>query len=125
MLQKTKVVARKYFEKLYDCKCDIVEYQEMIKLNKSTGFGEVTTYQNQSCKISYETLSTINIVGDNGAEVPLSTKLFISPDIKIKTGSKIKVTNSLGEVIEYKSSGEPAMYDTHQEIMLELFESWS
>lgn len=125
MLQKTKMVKRKYLEMLYDCKCDVVEYKEILKPNKSTGFGEITVLQNQSCKISYEKLSTINIVGDNGAKTPLSTKLFISPDIKVKTGSKIIVTNNLGQIETYKSSGEPALYETHQEIMLELFEGWS
>ena len=125
MLQKTKMVARQYFEKLYDCKCDIVEYKEIQKANKSTNFDEVKTLENQPCKISYESISTINVIDNNGAKTPISTKLFISPDIEIKTGSKIIVTNSLNEVIEYKSSGKPAKYDTHQEIMLELFEGWS
>lgn len=125
MLQKIKMVAKKNFEKLYDCKCDIVEYQEIQKPNKSTGFGEVKVKEQIPCKISYERISTINIVDDNANKKTLSTKLFISPDIEIKTGSKIIVTNSLGQIKEYQSSGEPAPYDTHQEIMLELFEGWS
>lgn len=127
MFQKIKVVeiARKNIEKLYDCKCDIVEYQKVQKENKSTSFKEVTTFLNQSCKISYEKTSTINLIDGNGANVPLSIKMFISPYIEIKTGSKIIATNKLGQVKEYKSSGEPAIYDTHQEIMLELFKGWS
>lgn len=125
MLQKVKMVARKNFEKLYDCKCDIVEYKEFQKPNKSTNFGELKVKENISCKISYESIASIHTIGKNASETPLSTKLFISPDIEIKTGSKIIVTNNLGQVKEYKSSGEPALYDTHQEIMLELFESWS
>ena len=125
MLQKVKMVARKNLEKLYDCKFDIVEYQEIQKPNKSTGFGEVKVKEQIPCKISYERISTINIVDDNANKKTLSTKLFISPDIEIKTGSKIIVTNSLGQIKEYQSSGEPAQYDTHQEIMLELFEGWS
>lgn len=124
MLQKVKMVARKNFEKLYDCKCDIVEYKEFQKPNKSTNFGELKVKENIPCKISYESISTVKTNG-NANETPLSTKLFISPDIEIKTGSKIIVTNNLGQIKEYKSSGEPAPYDTHQEIMLELFESWS
>ena len=125
MLQKVKMVARKNLEKLYDCKCDIVEYQEIQKPNKSTGFGEVKVKEQIPCKISYERISTINIVDDNANKKTLSTKLFISPDIEIKTGSKIIVTNNLGQIKEYQSSGEPAPDDTHQEIMLELFEGWS
>lgn len=125
MLQKTKMVAKKYFEKLYDCKCNVYEYIEVQKANKSTNFQEKLVLENQSCKVSYESISTIDVIDNNGAKTPISTKLFISPDIKIKTGSKIVVTDNRGEVIEYKSSGKPATYDTHQEIMLELFEGWS
>ena len=53
-----------------------------------------------------------------------ATKLFISPDITIKPGSKITVTQT-GVTTEYTGSGVPAVYPTHQEIMLELFESWA
>ncbi len=125
MLSKVKMVARKHFEMLYDCKCDIVEHQEIQRKNKSTGFDEITTLTKQPCKISYESISTVNIVDDNSTKKALSTKLFISPDIEVKTGSKVIVTNNLGQITEYKSSGEPAIYDTHQEIMLELFGGWS
>lgn len=118
-------LARKNIEKLYDCKCDIVECKSYQKENKSTGFKEETVILNQMCKISYEKLSTVNIINDNSATVPLLVKMFISPDINVKTGSKIIATNNLGQVKEYKSSGEPAIYDTHQEIMLELFKGWS
>lgn len=125
MLQKAKMVARKYFEQLYDCTCDVIENKEMLQSNKSTFFEEVKVIKNQPCKISYEKISTISLVNDNSAEVPLSIKLFISPDIKIKSGSKIIVTAKDGSNVSYKSSGSSAKYDTHQEIMLELFDRWS
>ena len=51
-------------------------------------------------------------------------KLYIYPDINIKNGSKIIVTQN-GKKQEYKNSGEPARYETHQEIMLELFKGWA
>lgn len=47
-------------------------------------------------------------------------KLFISPDVAIKAGSKIIVTQH-GRTTEYSNSGVPAVYPTHQEIMLTLF----
>ncbi len=125
MLSQVKMVARKKFEKYYDCICDVIEYQEIQKENKSTGFIESIVISKQPCKISYEKLSTVNVISDNSAKASLSTKIFISPDIKIKNGSKVIVTNNLGQIKEYKSSGEPATYDTHQEIMLELFKGWS
>lgn len=125
MLQKTKMVVRKNLEKLYDCTCDVIEYKEIQKENKSYGFDEVKVFENQPCKISFESISKINSVDDNGSNVPLSVKLFISPDIKISTGSKIIVTQRNTLITEYKSSGKPATYDTHQEIVLELFKGWS
>lgn len=56
--------------------------------------------------------------------VSQSVKLFISPDIVIKAGSKIIVTQH-GRTTEYSNSGVPAVYPTHQEIMLTLFEGWA
>ena len=46
-------------------------------------------------------------------------KLFLSPDIIVKAGSNITVTQA-GKTTEYIASGIPAIYDTHQEIMLVL-----
>lgn len=51
-------------------------------------------------------------------------RLFLAPEIKVAPGSKITITQN-GVVGEYKNSGVPAMYDTHQEIMLELFKGWA
>ena len=116
---------KNFEELLYDCKCDIIEYQKIQKQNKATGYSEVKIKEQIPCGISYEKISTISVVDVNANKKMLSTKLFISPDIIIKPGSKIVVTNSLEQIKEYKSSGEPAMYDTHQEIMLELFNGWS
>ena len=53
-----------------------------------------------------------------------TTTLFISPDVVIEPGSKIVVTQN-GKTVAYKQSGEPALYNTHQEIILELFERWA
>ena len=40
------------------------------------------------------------------------------------TGSKITVTQN-GVTTDYASSGKPAVYETHQEVILELKEKWS
>jgi len=53
-----------------------------------------------------------------------SVKLFISPGVVIKEGSKITVSREGMEFV-YASSGVPALYPTHQEIMLELFKGWA
>ena len=52
-----------------------------------------------------------------------TVKLLLPPDIVVLPGSKITVTqNKITE--DYTSSGIPALYVTHQEIVLELFERW-
>ena len=124
MLQSAYVEARKAIESLYDCTCDILEYQEVEKKNKSIGFEETIVIENQPCRISFETLSAVISTEEKATERVISSKLFISPDITIKEGSKITVTKKDVKT-DYKSSGVPAIYETHQEIMLEPFERWT
>lgn len=61
---------------------------------------------------------------DTGAAISQGTKLFTVPEIQIKPGSKIIVTQN-GVTTVYSSSGVPAVYPTHQEVILELFEGWA
>lgn len=125
MLSTTQVVAvRKAIELTYDCTCNIIKHQKYKKNNNSTGFKDVVVQENQKCKLSFETIAN-NKQDDIKANIVQIVKLFIAPELKIETGSRIDVTNVLGEVVSYKSSGQPAIYKTHQEIVLELFESWT
>ena len=102
----------------------LIELLKYIKENKSTGFKESKILENKKCKLSFETISN-NSEDDIKSNVMQITKLFIAPDITITPGSKIEVTNAFGEVTVYKSSGEPAKYQTHQEIVLELVERYA
>lgn len=124
MLSQNQVVAvRKAIESTYDGNCTITENQPYKKENKSTGHHEVVTLENQPCKLSFKTISNTNHT-ETAAIVGQITKLFIAPEIKVKAGSKLTVTQS-GVTTEYKNSGEPAVYPTHQEIILELFKGWA
>lgn len=126
MLQKAKMVkkARKALESLYDGTCNIIEHQKIKKANKSTGFQDVTVLENEPCRLSFKTITSTNQTDVGASALKQTTTLFINPDIKIKAGSKIVVTQN-NITNEYKQSGEPAMYDTHQEIILELFKGWA
>lgn len=120
MLSPNQVVAvRKAIEMTYDCTCNVIEEEKYKKDNKSTGFRENKVIENKKCKLSFETIQK-NSQNDIKADVIQSTKLFIAPEITIKPGSKIEVTDVLGKITIYKSSGQPAIYQTHQEIVLEL-----
>ncbi|HFG2317123.1 hypothetical protein [Clostridioides difficile] len=106
---------RKAIEILYRDKCTIVEYQPVKDpVTKRTNNKEVVVLENQPCKLSYK-----NITSTEQGEVAKLTqtiKLFISPNISVKAGSKLIINNK-----EYVRSGESAIYPNHQEIILELF----
>lgn len=124
MLSKTKMVAvRKGIESLYSGICTITEHQKYLKENKSTGFKDVVVLENQPCRLSFEKITSTNQT-ESASSLIQTTKLFIAPEIQIKPGSKITVTQN-GVTTEYKRTGEPAIYETHQEIILELFKGWS
>ena len=114
---------RKALERLWKDRCTIYT-QEKVKdpTTKLTDFEEKPLLQDQPCKLSFETLTSST--GDPVATVSQSVKLFISPDVVIKAGSKIIVTQH-GRTTEYSNSGVPAVYPTHQEIMLTLFNGWA
>lgn len=125
MLSPNQVVAvRKAIEMTYDCTCDVIEEEKYTKTNKSTGFREKKVAENKSCKLSFETV-TKDSQDDIKANVIQITKLFIAPEITIKPGSRIEVTNVAGITTIYKSSGQCAIYKTHQEIVLELDERYA
>lgn len=116
--------ARKAIESTYEGVCDVVEYGDILdEQTKITSQGEIVVLEGQPCKLSFETISAAS-QSDTVASVSQRTKLFISPEITVKSGSKIVVTQN-GVITEYSASGEPAIYFSHQEIMLELFRGWT
>lgn len=110
---------RKAIELLYIGRCDILNQQEVKDPEtKQTHFVEITVTKAQPCRLSFETITAAEN-GSGAAEVTQIIKLFISPDLEIKAGSRITVTQS-GRKQSYKASGEPAVYSTHQEVILRL-----
>ncbi|MCZ9313161.1 MAG: hypothetical protein O0V67_07265 [Methanocorpusculum sp.] len=117
------VKARKAIESLYDGKCTITEHQKVKKENKSTGFQDVIVQQDIPCRLSFKTVNNANQT-ETAASIVQITKVFLAPEIQVKPGSKLTITQN-GVTTDYKSSGEPAFYSTHQEIVLELFKGWA
>jgi hypothetical protein len=108
---------------LWEDTFDVVEYQEKTNDNGSTGFQEVTVLASQPCKLSFSTLNTTDQTDDE-AHIVQTTKLFCDPDLAIKAGSKITVTRS-GRTFDFKQSGEPGVFFSHQEIVLVPFKEWA
>ena len=129
MLQKAQMVkakqaARRAQESLYDGVCSVIEYKAVTdKKTKVTRHQEVTVLEDQPCRLSFEK-KAVAVQTDTAAAVSQGVRLFVSPEVDIKSGSKIVVTQN-GKTVEYKASGEPAVYFTHQEIELELFKEWA
>ncbi|MGG0663411.1 hypothetical protein ABE042_04805 [Viridibacillus arvi] len=115
---------RKAIESLYKGECTIKEFQSVKDPNTHiTTNKEVTVLEEQKCKLSFE--KQMSSTKTNApAIIAQSTKLFIAPEINVKAGSKIIVTQN-GRTNEYSRSGEPAIYMDHQEITLELFKGYS
>ncbi|MBZ0582865.1 hypothetical protein KWL18_006020, partial [Clostridioides difficile] len=95
---------RKAIEMLYRDKCTIVEYQPIKDpITKRTNNKEVVVLENQPCKLSYKNITSAT--DGKVAKLEQTIKLFISPDIEIKAGSKLIINDK-----EYVRSGESAIY---------------
>lgn len=122
-------VARKAIEKLYVDKCDVYWYVETIDPDTHiTSMKDKMVYMNISCKLSYKTITT----SSNSVAPQVSTvvKLMIpvtGPSggfYTVQPGSKI-VVRRRNKTLTFKSSGEPAIFLNHQEIMLEQWEDYA
>lgn len=116
---------RKVIELMYEDSLTVTEYvREKNEKTKLMDSKEVITLESQPCKLSYEKV-TSTTQNDTAAGITQVTKIFLAPEIKIKAGSRLTVTTNAGTVQNYKQSGIPAIYPTHQEIVLEAFERWA
>lgn len=123
-IEAAKKAARRALEASYDGTCMVIEYRE--KEDEETGLSgheEMTVLEGQPCRLSFETLRAADQT-ETAASVTQGTKLFLAPEVNILPGSKVIVTQN-GMSGAYSASGIPAVYATHQEIMLELFERWA
>ncbi len=119
MLSENQVVAqRRAIESTYTGLCTITESKKVKNANGSTGFEEVEIYTDEPCRLSYKSASAVKSseMINNTSQV---IKLFIAPEIAIKSNSKIVVTQN-GVTRSYKNSSETIIYPTHQEIELVL-----
>lgn len=124
MLSEATLVALKQAHaRTYVGTCDVVEHQKTLRENKTTAFEEVLVAEGVPCRLSY-TSKAPTTPQDLVAEVEQVATLFIAPEVEIRPGSKVVVTQH-GIPTAYCSSGQPAIYETHQEIRLTLFERWT
>lgn len=125
MLSENQMVAaRKAIESTYSGVCTIIERRDTRnEKTKVTRKSEEIIAENVPCKLSFERINSA-VQTETATALTQGTKLFAAPEIPIKPGSKVIVEQN-GVKTEYSASGAPAVYFSHQEIMLELFRGWA
>lgn len=124
MLQTDKLVniQQKYADVMYTDTCNVYN-QQKIKVNNKTKFESVLVVENEPCRLSYD-IPKIAVQTESSATLSNNAKLFISPNVEVVEGSRIEVVRE-GKTYQFKCSGMPSMYPTHQEIKLELSEVYA
>lgn len=124
VVNKALEAARKAQEAMYTGRMTVYEHRKVTdEKTHLTDFKDVAVLKDIPCKLSFQSKQA---AADTAAAIAVSQtiKLFVAPDISINPGSKITVTQN-GVTKDYTYSGVPAVYVTHQEIVLELFERWA
>lgn len=124
MLQADNLVGiqKKFADIMYTDVCNVYN-QQKIKVNNKTKFENVLVIENEPCRLSYDN-PKIAVQTESSTNLSNNVKLFISPDIEVVEGSRIEVVRE-GKPYQFKCSGMPSMYPTHQEIKLELSEVYA
>jgi hypothetical protein len=110
-------------------KCTIYEYQDVTDPETyQTTQQLIPTVVDEPCRLSQNYVShtpdDLVKVGNGVPNVAQLIVLFIRPDLVIKAGSVIEVTQR-GITNKYKRSSIPAVYSNHQEIVLELHKDYA
>lgn len=106
---------------LWTGKCTIYEFEEVVDQDTcQTTLRESLVLVDEPCRLSHSHEQATDI--QNGAAVvSQSVILFIRPDVAIKPGSVIEVTQN-GVKNKYKRASKPSIYTNHQEVALDLYE---
>lgn len=108
-------------EILWIGRATISEYQSVTNPDTYETTQElVPVVTDEPCRVSY-TRETVTDIQSGASSVVQLIMLFIRPDIDIKAGSVIEVTQR-GKTTKFKRSSKPAIYTNHQEVSLELYE---
>ncbi|MCM3273664.1 ABC transporter ATP-binding protein [Paenibacillus elgii] len=108
---------RRLIERTYDGLCTISEFQNVKDPETGrTTQKPVVVLRDQPCALSQTSLSSARRTATDNT-IDYDAKLFLSPDITVKAGSRIRVAQH-GMDLEFTQTGDPFRYPTHQEILL-------
>lgn len=123
-MEAARKAARRAQEVTYEGLCTIFEFREVTdERTRLSSEEEIAVIENQPCKLSFEKRNAV-VQTETAAVQAQGVKLFLAPEIVVRSNSKIVVTQN-GVTEAYSASGKPAVYSTHQEIVLELFRGWT
>lgn len=124
MLEQARAVHRQAVEMMYEGTCTIYEKKGITDPKiKITSQREIPVYEEISCNLSFSKVLPVEKQSEEYKQEQV-VKLFLPPEINVKPGSKIVVTqNNVTEV--YKMSSLAAVYTSHQEIVLDAWEGWT
>ena len=104
---------------MYNSTCTVIVQEEYEKDNGATSFREVTLLEDEPCRVQFSSVKSA-VQDDAMATVSQEIRVFIRPDVEIPSGSKMTINS-----VNYTHSGVVAKYETHQEIVLTLWDRWS
>ena len=113
--------ARPHIERMYRGKLTIYEWTLVTDpLTHISSEVEAIVVEDQPCMLS-NTSTAPTTSAEGVPSVTKITKIFVAPDIPIREGSKLVVTQD-GVTNTYERSGIPSVYPTHQEVSVNLME---
>ena len=119
VIEKARAMARVQIEKMYESTCSVWQFSRVYdKATHSTKMKKIALFENIPCHISYgisgaaKQTDTIAVIGQN-------ITLYLPPEYAVPAGCEITI-DTRGRITKYESSGEPAVYQSHQEISLVL-----
>ena len=119
VIEKARAMARVQIEKMYESTCSVWQFSRVYdKATHSTKMKKVALFENIPCHVSYG-ISGAAKQTDTIAVIGQSITLYLPPEYAVPAGSEITIETQ-GRITKYESSGEPAVYQSHQEISLTL-----
>lgn len=119
-IRQARRIHRAVMEQTYDGTCTVYEVRRVRNPDtKAMEETEEEVFSNVPCHLSFSGSSAAG-KSDPAAPVSQTIKLFLAPEHEIRPGSKLVVAQN-GRTECYSRSGVPAVYDSHQEITLELW----
>ena len=119
VIKKARARARVQIEKMYESTCSVWQFSRVYdKATHSTKMKKIALFENIPCHVSYgisgaaKQTDTIAVIGQN-------ITLYLPPEYAVPAGCEI-IIEGQGRTTKYESSGEPAVYQSHQEISLTL-----